>query len=230
MRMTDARLLALYPRAWRKRYGAELAAFLADDPPTFRDRLDLLRGAVDAHLHPLTPSRVPPLAALTGGGLWLLAGLVVAAEPTPPDWPGYTLDVLPIALVGTVVLLVAVVGTWLRLGDAGGAFGRLAVDVAIAGHLAWIAALGAAIVGVDYGATTALAATAAAGGTALVGLALARAGDWPMAGLVAAAAASAVLPTPGGWLAFGLTWSGVGLVAWRDRETVARRTVSPGRR
>ena len=46
-------LLSLYPEAWRRRYGAELEALLEDDPPGPRATLDLIRGALTAHLHPL---------------------------------------------------------------------------------------------------------------------------------------------------------------------------------
>lgn len=46
-------LLALYPQAWRRRYGAELEALLEDDPPGPRATFDLVRGALAAHLHPL---------------------------------------------------------------------------------------------------------------------------------------------------------------------------------
>ena len=43
-------LLKLYPRAWRDRYGDELQALLTDRPPKLRECVDLVRGAVDAHL------------------------------------------------------------------------------------------------------------------------------------------------------------------------------------
>jgi hypothetical protein len=47
------RLLWLYPRDWRRRYGAEMEALLRQwGRPGPRQVLDLLRGAVDAHLHP----------------------------------------------------------------------------------------------------------------------------------------------------------------------------------
>ena len=45
-------LIALYPRAWRRRYGAEFAAVLEDEPPTFAGLGDVVLGAIDAHLHP----------------------------------------------------------------------------------------------------------------------------------------------------------------------------------
>jgi hypothetical protein len=43
--------LRLYPRAWRERYAAEVAALLPQHDVTPRTVLDLLRGAADAHLH-----------------------------------------------------------------------------------------------------------------------------------------------------------------------------------
>lgn len=46
------RLIALYPRRWRERYGAELDEFLARRRPSLNVAIDLLRGAIDAHLHP----------------------------------------------------------------------------------------------------------------------------------------------------------------------------------
>jgi hypothetical protein len=47
-------LLRLYPRAWRERYGEELSAQLeAQHPLRIGVVADLLRGALDAHLHPL---------------------------------------------------------------------------------------------------------------------------------------------------------------------------------
>jgi hypothetical protein len=47
-------LLRLYPRAWRERYGEELSAQLeAQRPLRIGVAADLVRGALDAHLHPL---------------------------------------------------------------------------------------------------------------------------------------------------------------------------------
>ncbi|HET8569242.1 MAG TPA: hypothetical protein VFM93_09675 [Candidatus Limnocylindria bacterium] len=45
-------LLRLYPREWRERYGAEIEALLERRPPTFASLVDLVRGILDAHLHP----------------------------------------------------------------------------------------------------------------------------------------------------------------------------------
>ena len=52
--MKRHRLLGLYPRAWRERYGEELCAQLeAQRPLRIGVVADLVRGALDAHLHPL---------------------------------------------------------------------------------------------------------------------------------------------------------------------------------
>lgn len=47
----SAALLALYPSAWRARYGAEMADIVGREGLTVWGVLDLLRGALDAHLH-----------------------------------------------------------------------------------------------------------------------------------------------------------------------------------
>lgn len=45
-------LLRLYPRNWRQRYKEEMLAMLELCPSSFLDRVDLVFGALDAHLHP----------------------------------------------------------------------------------------------------------------------------------------------------------------------------------
>ncbi len=118
-------------------------------------------------------------------------------------------------------LTVAVAGTWLREdgrgGLAGRRLGRLGVVLAVLGHLAWAVALVATLSGSLYGAPVALASTVAGVGTVLIGLALARAGDWPIAGLlvvppVLLVVPPWVVPSAATWLAFGCVWVGIGLV------------------
>lgn len=78
-----SRLIRLYPAGWRARYGTELEAVIEARPPQLGDRLDLVLGAVDAHLHPELVARgaggavpvplghrVPGLAAMAGGLLF----------------------------------------------------------------------------------------------------------------------------------------------------------------
>src|SRR5690349_18598743 len=57
------RLLHLYPRAWRDRYGDEVASVLAEHRVTYWTALDLVLGAFDAHLHgDLLPRRLASMA------------------------------------------------------------------------------------------------------------------------------------------------------------------------
>jgi hypothetical protein len=58
-----SRLVALYPAAWRARYGDEFAELLAAQPLTLRLVANVVVGAVDAHLH-----RAPAAAAGGHGG------------------------------------------------------------------------------------------------------------------------------------------------------------------
>jgi hypothetical protein len=45
-------LLHLYPLAWRRRYGEEMAALVEDDPPSLVGLATLLQGALRAHARP----------------------------------------------------------------------------------------------------------------------------------------------------------------------------------
>ena len=45
-------LIRLYPPAWQRRYGRELAELIATQPASFGTAIDLLAGAVDAWLNP----------------------------------------------------------------------------------------------------------------------------------------------------------------------------------
>jgi hypothetical protein len=175
-----------------------------------RGRLDLLRGAIDARLH--TPTRVPAIAALVAGGLWTFAGAGVVSQPVPPDWPGYLLEALPLAIVAILAGGLATVGCWATRSDAAGRRGTLAILVAIAGHVLWVVALAAAFVGFGYGTPTAVAQDLAAVGSLLVGVGLLRAGEGWLGGLVALGAALMVSAWPIAWLAFGLAWTIAGVV------------------
>ncbi len=83
-------LVRLYPRAWRDRYEAEFMGMLESRPPRTRDRLDIVRGALDARLHPevpgtpdrprpaMQPARLAAAAAVIAGVAWLAwVGLVL---------------------------------------------------------------------------------------------------------------------------------------------------------
>lgn len=210
IRPAGSGLLRLYPPEWRRRYEDEVAGILAEREVDLGARFDLLRGSIDAWLHPRRPSRVPAMAAFVGGGAWTAAGAFVVAQPVPPDWPGYLVDVLPLMMLGVGAILVATIGLWLRLGDGAGPWARIALDLAIAGHVVWWAALGAALIGADYGLTTVIASTAAALASVAVGACLLRAGDERVGVALVVTPVALLLTTPGAWLAYGLGWAVIG--------------------
>ena len=207
-RPKGAGTLRLYPASWRARYESELLAVLEQLELGPRGRFDLARGALDAHLH--TPTRVPAIAALLAGGMWTFAGTGIVAQPTPPDWPGYLVEALPLAIVAVASGGLATVGCWATRSDDTGRPGTLAVLLAVVGHILWVLALVAAFAGLGYGAPTAIAQTLAALGCLVVGIGLLRAGEGPLGGLLALGAAVMVFAWPLAWLGFGLAWTLVG--------------------
>jgi hypothetical protein len=214
------RLLRLYPRTWRARYEDEVRDILEARPPGRRERVDLVRGALDAHLHPAEPSIVPAFASLSGGAMWTATALVIASQPIAPDWPGYVYEALPLATIGVLCLAVAVIGLWLRLGDAVGRLDRLLIVVAVGAHVAWAIALLGALLAIAYGASTSAISTAAALTEALLAAALVRRGHVVYGSLLALAALMLVIPASWSFLSFGLAWSAIGLVQWRALRDV----------
>jgi hypothetical protein len=178
-------------------------------------RLDLVRGAIDARLH--APTRVPAFAALVAGGLWTFAGAGVVAQPAPPDWPGYLLETLPLAIVAIAAGGLAIIGCWARRSDGAGRAGTFAVGLAVIGQAAWFIALTAAWLGLGYGSAIAVAQGLGALGTLLVGLVLLRSNDEGLGALLVLAPALMLFAWPVAWLAFGLAWTLVGaLLLARD--------------
>ena len=209
-------MLRLYPTRWRARYEDEVRALIEDRPTRRRDVLDLARGALDARLHPPVPSRIPAVAAIVAGGVWTVWSLLILTGPAPPDWPGYVEEMLLSALAVVAVLVLAVTGAWLRLGDDATSFERVSISLALAGHGAWFVLLLAAAVGIAYGAPTAVASTVAAVGTMLVGFALMTANDMRVGALVAIAAVGLLVPYTIGWLVFGLGWAAAGFAMFEN--------------
>jgi hypothetical protein len=157
------------------------------------------------------PSRVPGIAAIVGGGIWTVWSVVIITDATAPDWPGYLEEMLLSAVLAVGALAVAVTGAWLRVGDDATRVERLAVVLALTGHVAWLILLVGAIAGLVYGAPTAIASTAASIGAALVGLCLVTVDDGRVGALVATAAVGLLIPFVGGWLVFGVCWMAAGL-------------------
>lgn len=100
-----SRLVRLYPAAWRERYEPEFETLLAQRPPRIADRIDIVRGALDARLHPQVRhpgSERPPgqaernvrlarnlgFGAVAGAGLWAVAWIVALLGPVRYDGYG----------------------------------------------------------------------------------------------------------------------------------------------
>jgi hypothetical protein len=87
--MNAGRLLGLYPRRWRQRYGAEMTEILEHERLTAQFVIDLVRGAIDAHLH---PELAAPLLAAAGGG-------TVQIPPGSPRMRVYVLTIVLLLLL-----------------------------------------------------------------------------------------------------------------------------------
>jgi hypothetical protein len=212
-RVTGASWLRLYPRAWRERYESEMLAVLEGRPIDWRTRVDLVRGALDAHVHPTTAPSIPVVAAIVAGVAWIVAGLAAATQPLPPDWPGFLVETLPVGLVGAIAALRVVLAVGRRSGLGGPRGTGLALAAALVGHVALILALAVAFVGGTYGSITGAALSIAGVGTVLVGLVRARAGDHPLAGAVLIAGAAMLVPTPAAWPVAGVAWIALAVAA-----------------
>lgn len=219
-------LLRAYPAWWRARYGEEMAVLLETRPLDLRWRVDLLRGAFDAHLRGDEPAAARGVAAaLVAGGAWTITGLASTAAAAPPDWPGYLVETLPIALIGAVAGLLASLGLARRGWLSNDRSLESAIVATIIGHLVWAVALVAAIVGGPYGAITAIAGSAAALSTIGLGLALYRTDARPAGGVLVSCGALLLVPSPAVWLVVGAAWTGIGV--WRLVGTGSSDT--PGR-
>ena len=85
-----SRLLRLYPQPWRDRYEEEFIDLMSERPPSLADRLDIVRGAIDARLQPqlrgqdLVPDR-SGFATLAGFGMLVAAVIIMANGPVRYD-------------------------------------------------------------------------------------------------------------------------------------------------
>lgn len=151
------RLIALYPQEWRTRYEAEFLSLMADRPPDPLDRLDIIRGAIDARLHPqvrTTPEELPAPEAPDSGSAWpvrigwlMLAGalLWIATIVIAINGPivGYSGGGYRDGSAAAPFYLTAVVLLCIGLGTAGASLprrawiGRYVAQLAAVGGLGW---------------------------------------------------------------------------------------------
>lgn len=107
------RLAALYPKSWRARHGAEFDALLAEQRLTPSVLLDLLLGALDAHLagdngvsSVVSKWRTPAALSLTFGGFLWFAGWVIWTLPWVTVSPNLS-DAWPLILCVSILGVVS---------------------------------------------------------------------------------------------------------------------------
>ena len=124
--------LRLYPQAWRERYGDELVALLEERPASLLDHLDLIRGALDARLHPqvrgsgATPGkessvnqRILAIMAAAGGVVWAAGLAAWLTSPMTADGGHDTSVVVPAIAVAITLMGIAVGELGTRPGNDG---------------------------------------------------------------------------------------------------------------
>jgi hypothetical protein len=116
------RIIRLNPRGWRERYGEEMDDLLDERPMGPFELIDLILGAIDAHLHlrglgnysehrkGFTMSlRTAGSAAIIGGAVWGLTWVLVAAGEIAGGDGGMPIAFLTI-LIAAAAILVALAG------------------------------------------------------------------------------------------------------------------------
>jgi hypothetical protein len=175
-----------------------------------RGRLDLASGAIDARIH--SASRLAAVASFVAGLIWTVAGTWVVVQPGPPDWPGYATEVLLPVIVAVAAGGLGLLGAWAVGSDASGRVGTIAVGLAIAGHMAWLGVLVAALVGAEYGSVTAAGQALGAIGCMLVGLALVRGREARFGVVLVIAPTGLLFGWPIAWITFGFAWTLIGFL------------------
>jgi hypothetical protein len=111
-------LLKLYPRAWRRRYGDEVATLVTGQPFSIAVVIDLIAGAIDVWLHP----GVTMAAAMASSGNEMAGGNTMLARALRFDCSaGFTRreqwqsGIATIA--GTIVLTLGWMWLHARIGD-----------------------------------------------------------------------------------------------------------------
>jgi hypothetical protein len=130
-----SRLLRLYPAAWRERYEAEFIGTLQERPVGLSGSVDIVHGAIDAHLHPeliggtphIWTHRLPGLMATAAGLIWSWYYLRIVLA-TPEEW-GYGV------LLAMLLMLCAVLGDYMAsyVRQIGLAFAALVAAALLAG-------------------------------------------------------------------------------------------------
>lgn len=222
-----SRLLRLYPAGWRERYEGEFMETLLERPVGLTGSLDIVHGAIDAHLHPeliggaphAWTHRLPGLMATAAGLIWswFYLRIVLAA---PEDW-GYGI------FIAMLLMLFAVLGDYVapharRIGLAVSAL----IAAAVLAGFQPLSVMGDGMLGFALGAAAALLLSGGMLALAALRAGIGAGGRWLLiaVGLLAPVTVAIVVmggfgPTdPGGApamvvaiLPYGIAWTIVGL-------------------
>ena len=80
--MTAGRLLRLYPRAWRERYGDEFLAVVGDGALGLQQTIDIVSGAIDAWLSAEVRNATRAASAAPSGGTMTMKTLTICDRPS----------------------------------------------------------------------------------------------------------------------------------------------------
>lgn len=219
-------LLRLYPPAWRVRYGEEFSALLDDQNVSIATIVDIILGALDAHLYGgrngvtlATRVRDSAAAAIAVGSLlWLLTALPYVGMVQGGSW---VLVALPL---GAVLVALGLLSLGLLQRNRRAVIATLATLsalglVANAAMTVWVLSMGIVFVGGVPGwlAPMAIAALAAQAGFALLAMTDPVLPRLPLVAIAVSVVvlliSAYVLPTyfgwgqlllPAAWLSFGL--------------------------
>jgi hypothetical protein len=149
-------LIRLYPAAWRERYEEEFLVLLEARPATLGDRFDVVRGAIDARIHPqvrrspqdpITDERAADLViarrlgygAIVGGAIWLAGWYVASLGPMVFDGHSSYRDgqaAFPLFYLAIGLLIAGIVGELILLPRTA-RFARVGAIVAIPFLILW---------------------------------------------------------------------------------------------
>jgi hypothetical protein len=105
-------LIKLYPPAWRRRYGRELAELIATQPASLGTAIDLVAGAIDAWLNPQSSTAATAADAKGAEGMVSKMVQLRSAGHGPNITTADNLKAAAVTIGGTLALMLPL--TWAR--------------------------------------------------------------------------------------------------------------------
>ena len=109
-------LVRLYPPAWQRRYGRELAELISTQPFSFGTTIDLIAGAIDAWLNPQSSTVVPATEAKGAAMVSEILQLKCVGQG-PAVTAADRRKAAAITIVGSLVVVIVYLWASLRYGN-----------------------------------------------------------------------------------------------------------------